>query len=637
MQNVDDLAAAPPPTKSSPSAPERTDKASKFQEADLLPFDVLCGRGSNINDYEGNQHYREVILSRRDEYTSLSNKDWNGKNKIAAEIVAAIRGKGGRFLKRVDGCKKKHPVYEYADEEMVSEKTKQALRQKSRKKIKLTLPKPPTFGLGSSKPEAKDKTPRPPCPPASDSKPETAVKKTSHAQSTRRPVENMEFLEFIQTQAGSNGDSRSDPSLPGPLHHQREAFQSKSHGGLPRQPADYPQLLADADYRYQPHPPVLQQPVVNMGQFLDYSHYVATARSGYHNGQPPNHPAHPAINIGDFGIGSRQPPLQQRPSTGMEFVNTSRPIQLVGQPTLQCHQPVESMEIKADNINAKARGRRGRTVVDMEVVNNESQDPDSKDDKLSLSENTPIEDCARLLQHLKKPQSIGGSAGGFSVAESTDAQALTDKASATKSKDDSFALRLEKMSLPTPREDLMSLMSNEFMSAAASTARSKKTCENSFEEKLEGMSIFSMSSGGSRETGTRSNELRTSSGDANSGPIHMDIGNAASATPSTLRRPYNQNRLSHINEMQQHDAQMHMTSYALPAWSGAEYGHTLPSTRIAMPPFPHQLTHPPLGVPSPRSMEAATSFEHRGRRKSLSSYYRETARGVPPQRHYPNC
>ncbi|EJK50252.1 hypothetical protein THAOC_30804 [Thalassiosira oceanica] len=628
--NVD--AAVSPPTKSSSVESTSKSKAAKFQEADLLPFDVLCGRGSNINDYEGNQHFREIILSRRDEYTGLSNKDWNGKNKIAAEIVAAIRAKGGRFLKRVDGYKKKHPVYEYAEEEMIFEKTKQALRQKSRKKIKLTLPKPPTFGLGSSKPEAKDKT-RPPCPPTSAPKPETAaVKKSSHAQSTRRPVVNMEFLEFIQNQVGSaSGDSRSDPSLPGPLHQPREAFQSKSYGGLPRHPADFPQFLTDADHLYQPHPPVLQQPVVNVGQFMDYSHYVAAANSGNHNCQPPNYRA---MNVGELGISSQlgQPTFQQRLAASMEFANNSRPIQLESQPTLQCQQRVESMGINAhDIINVKARA-----VENMEVVNNESQDPDSKDDKLLLSENSPIEDCARLLQHLKKPHSIGGSAGGLSLgsfpAESADAQTLTD--TANKSKDDSFALRLEKMSLPTAREDLMSLMSNELMSAATSTARSKNTCENSFEEKLEGMSILSMSSGGSRETGARPNELRTFSGDANSGPIHMDTGNAANPTPTSLRRSYNQHRLSHINE---HDAQMHMNSYALPAWSGAEYGHMLPSTRIAMPSFPHQVTHPPLGVPDPSPMEAGTSFEQRGKRKSLSSYYRETARGVPPQRHFSNC
>jgi len=619
---------ASPPTKSS-SVPERTGKAVKFQEADLLPFDVLFGRGSNINDYEGNQHYREIILSRRDEYTSLSNKDWNGKNEIAAQIVAEIRTKSGRFLRRVDGCKKKHPVYEYAEEDVVFEKTKQALRQKSRKKMKLSLPKPPTFGLGSSKPEAKEKTAPPPCPPASAPKPETAAKKSSQAQSTRRPVENMEFLDFIQNQ-NSSGESRSDPSLPpGPLHRPREAFQSKSQGGLPRHPADFPRLLTDADYQYRPHPPVRQQPVVNMNmgqQFLDYSHYVATTNPGYQNCQLPNHPA---MNMGGFGTGSQLRQHFQR----MEFVNTSRPVQLEGHPTLPPNQPVESMEINSDNNNAKERGRRRGRVANIEMVK-ETKDPCIKDGKLSLSENTPIEDCARLLQHLKKPHSIGGSAGGISVgtfqAESADAQTLNDRTSATKSKDDSFAQKLEKMSLPPSREDMMSFMSNEL-----STARSKKTGDNSFEEKLEGMSLFSMSTGGSRYTGARSNEI--SAGDANSGPMHMDTGTAASSTHASSRRSHNQQRLSHINEMQQHGAQMHMNAYGLPAsaWSGAEYGHMLPSTRIAMSSYPQQMTHPSLGAPSPGPMEAATSFEHRGRRKSLSSYYRDAARGVqPPQRHF---
>ena len=103
---------------------------------DLNKYDVLCGRGSGPNERVGNIHFRDLVATRKSEYLSITPRDHLNKNRIAREIVEDVRGRGGRFLKRVSeidgggGEEGRRPSgYALADEGTVLEKAKQALRQ----------------------------------------------------------------------------------------------------------------------------------------------------------------------------------------------------------------------------------------------------------------------------------------------------------------------------------------------------------------------------------------------------------------------------------------------------------------------------------------------------------------------------
>jgi hypothetical protein len=67
----------------------------------LLPHDVLLGRGSGSNDYEGNVMFRSLVEERKREYLSAVTTR-EDKNRIAQEIFDQITMNGGRFLKKED-------------------------------------------------------------------------------------------------------------------------------------------------------------------------------------------------------------------------------------------------------------------------------------------------------------------------------------------------------------------------------------------------------------------------------------------------------------------------------------------------------------------------------------------------------
>lgn len=99
--------------------------------------DVLCGRGSGPNDYSGNIKFRALVMDRRDEYLSTSNRA--SKAKVAREIVEYVKRMNppGRFLEQADGGVnvtnanggKNSPSWRMVSEEKALEKAKQALRQ----------------------------------------------------------------------------------------------------------------------------------------------------------------------------------------------------------------------------------------------------------------------------------------------------------------------------------------------------------------------------------------------------------------------------------------------------------------------------------------------------------------------------
>ena len=92
-------------TATSAAAPSTSDATQclPFDEqfiTDVLNNDVLCGRGSGPNERIGNWQFRSIVNSRKEEYLAIPPRDHYNKNRIANEVVAAVRAGGGRFLKR---------------------------------------------------------------------------------------------------------------------------------------------------------------------------------------------------------------------------------------------------------------------------------------------------------------------------------------------------------------------------------------------------------------------------------------------------------------------------------------------------------------------------------------------------------
>ena len=97
--------------------------------------DVLFGRGAEASFYIGTQRFRDLIEPKKEAYMRASKH--SEKNALAAEIVAAVREKGGRFLRQdetaepVDDIVEQGTWYEVNDDKEILKKTKQGLRQMS--------------------------------------------------------------------------------------------------------------------------------------------------------------------------------------------------------------------------------------------------------------------------------------------------------------------------------------------------------------------------------------------------------------------------------------------------------------------------------------------------------------------------
>ena len=103
---------------------------------DLQRHDVLLGRGAFCINYVGNVMFREICISRREEYNSTARRKF--KNLIAQEIVEVVHKNGGRFLRQLNdedearklGVPRGARAWVLADDASISEKVKQALREK---------------------------------------------------------------------------------------------------------------------------------------------------------------------------------------------------------------------------------------------------------------------------------------------------------------------------------------------------------------------------------------------------------------------------------------------------------------------------------------------------------------------------
>lgn len=112
---------------------------------DITVNDVLCGRGGDINVHVGNEHYRNIIESKRIEY--LTSKFKREKRVIATKVVEAIHSLSppGRFLSKIQAPGRKRGRSKGPDlgwneieYEKAIEKASQALRENApsiRKKI----------------------------------------------------------------------------------------------------------------------------------------------------------------------------------------------------------------------------------------------------------------------------------------------------------------------------------------------------------------------------------------------------------------------------------------------------------------------------------------------------------------------
>ena len=97
---------------------------------DIGPHDCLLGRGAGPNEHSGNISFRLVVSKHKKEYMATTNRQF--KNLIAQRTIDIIKSNGGRFLQKVKD--RDDEVYVLADDSVVLEKTKQALRHIERSK-----------------------------------------------------------------------------------------------------------------------------------------------------------------------------------------------------------------------------------------------------------------------------------------------------------------------------------------------------------------------------------------------------------------------------------------------------------------------------------------------------------------------
>ncbi|KAL3942452.1 MAG: hypothetical protein SGARI_000265 [Bacillariaceae sp.] len=101
--------------------------------------DVLQGRGSGSNLYQGNMVYRDMIDEVATSYTTTTSR--KEKNRLVNELIGVIHGMNGRFLHPLDGEEavkigldiSKDFFFEITDADAV-DKVKQAIRYEASSK-----------------------------------------------------------------------------------------------------------------------------------------------------------------------------------------------------------------------------------------------------------------------------------------------------------------------------------------------------------------------------------------------------------------------------------------------------------------------------------------------------------------------
>jgi hypothetical protein len=140
------------------------DDPSKFITA-VTADDVVLGRGAGPNEHAGNIAFRQVVAQFKPSYVATVNR--KAKSQIAHKVVHAVKSKRGRFLRRARissstsqttsaapaaaggaSCDEQE-IFVEAEEEVILEKAKQALRygkRESRQPWQSLSPSPPPTG-----------------------------------------------------------------------------------------------------------------------------------------------------------------------------------------------------------------------------------------------------------------------------------------------------------------------------------------------------------------------------------------------------------------------------------------------------------------------------------------------------------
>jgi uncharacterized protein YdcH (DUF465 family) len=103
----------------------------------LLPNDVLIGRGTVYNEWQGNQHFRSLVQERKSAYNLASKNET--KKRLAREFLDYMKQSvGARFLRLVETEEKvddiiSDGVWTVVGDDVALEKIKQAFRQRPAK------------------------------------------------------------------------------------------------------------------------------------------------------------------------------------------------------------------------------------------------------------------------------------------------------------------------------------------------------------------------------------------------------------------------------------------------------------------------------------------------------------------------
>jgi hypothetical protein len=129
---------------------------------DVRENDILMGRGAPTINYKGNVSFRELVSTRKAEYTSSGRH--RVKDEIARQIIEEIARRNGRFLRRIEttaeaealGLPNYKKAWIIAEDSIAMEKVKQALRDKDppvpSEPPRETMPQPVGQGLDATLP-----------------------------------------------------------------------------------------------------------------------------------------------------------------------------------------------------------------------------------------------------------------------------------------------------------------------------------------------------------------------------------------------------------------------------------------------------------------------------------------------------
>jgi len=92
----------------------------------IMPEDVLSGRGGATNSHSGNRAFRSLVKGHQERYLQAKKRD---KPAVASKIVEMIRKKNGRFLRRCETNPQGKVLWIDIGDDRAREKTCQALRE----------------------------------------------------------------------------------------------------------------------------------------------------------------------------------------------------------------------------------------------------------------------------------------------------------------------------------------------------------------------------------------------------------------------------------------------------------------------------------------------------------------------------